>query len=289
MRLRNYLLALKNRARYYYLRSRYSIHTASQKIRYDLKYKKHILPGGFERIYHVHIRKTAGTSLNFAVWSLDGGDPMDIQKNIYRETVWSHGNKIYVGSRIDLINRGKYFFGRSHLPLHKLSLPPETFTIAIFRDPAARVISHYKMLLDYREDPANHAPFDLTQEMPWIGSSFREFLDNIPKTHLLNQLYMFSEKMDVQEAYEVIMEQCTCFMNTEDFSTALNSLADVLHLPLQEYHRHKSKTPTEITENDFSDLHDLLADEYRLIAMLKQQIDPLTKLYLDKKSFLNHP
>ena len=40
--------------------------------------KKPLLKNGYKRIYHCHIRKTGGTSLNSMFLSVDGGDPSEM-------------------------------------------------------------------------------------------------------------------------------------------------------------------------------------------------------------------
>jgi len=51
------------------------------------------LPGGFKRIYHYHIRKTAGTSLNHMFFTIDSTD----SGHIYRELIQSNGHR-FIGS-----------------------------------------------------------------------------------------------------------------------------------------------------------------------------------------------
>ena len=42
----------------------------------------------------------------------------------------------------------------------------------------------------------------MEEEIKWLGNFFREFIDNLPRQHLQNQLYMFSSKFDEAEALE---------------------------------------------------------------------------------------
>ena len=100
---------------------------------------------GYKRIYFVHIRKTGGTSFNHMFLSLSGEDSKSLYSQLCRtreNRILSNG-LIYVGWNTRHINKGNYFYGFSHTPLHKLDLPNETFTVSCFRDPVRRVVSHY--------------------------------------------------------------------------------------------------------------------------------------------------
>src|SRR3989339_170706 len=153
----------------------------------------------FKRIYFCHIRKVGGTSLNHSFLALCGDN-----KKIYSRLVNSKkhyikcGNKIFAGWSKELIEEGKYFYAFSHIPVHKLNLPPQTFIIGIIRNPIERVLSHYKMLLHFKEKKINHECMKV--EGGWLGDSFSDFLDRVPRKDLLNQLYMFSENFNIDEA-----------------------------------------------------------------------------------------
>ena len=75
---------------------------------------------GCKRVYHFHVRKTAGTSLNSAFWALGGFDLGAISD---RQAVEGNGLRFVRGNR-RLIEEGDYFFANSHLPAHELRLPP---------------------------------------------------------------------------------------------------------------------------------------------------------------------
>src|SRR3989339_812075 len=125
----------------------------------------------FKRIYFCHIRKVGGTSLNHSFLALCGDN-----KKIYSRLVNSKkhyikcGNKIFAGWSKELIEEGKYFYAFSHIPVHKLNLPPQTFIIGIIRNPIERVLSHYKMLLHFKEKKINHECMKV--EGGWLGDSF---------------------------------------------------------------------------------------------------------------------
>jgi hypothetical protein len=108
----------------------------------------------FERIYHHHVRKTAGTSLDSSFWAL-GGPELELlsKQEVHAATEPGEGGRRFVRHDPQLIARGDYFYASSHEPAHRLEIPPNTFTITILRDPAARVISYYRYLLWARQHP----------------------------------------------------------------------------------------------------------------------------------------
>lgn len=154
---------------------------------------------GYRRIYHIHIRKCAGTSINKAFISSLGGSEItydDLLKSITKRLLLNKGP--LVGWNRYLINRGAYFYGFSHEPYHKLILDKKTFTFTFLREPISRVISHYNMLKDLIIAKSNHPA--LIKEKSWAYGDFDHFLKNIPKKHLENQLFTFSQKFIVKEA-----------------------------------------------------------------------------------------
>jgi hypothetical protein len=104
----------------------------------------------YKRVYHFHVRKTAGTSLNSAFWALGG---LDTQRLSTSPEATGRGLK-FARHDLGLIAAGDYFFASSHEPAHRVELPPDTFTVTILRDPVARVVSYYRYLLWAKYDPA---------------------------------------------------------------------------------------------------------------------------------------
>lgn len=227
------------------------------------------LPTGDERIYHVHIRKTGGTSLNHIFLGVGAVN----SENAYNELghhlphccEWN-GYR-YVGWNQCLIQEGNYFYAFSHLPYWSLSLPPKTFTLTCFRDPVNRVLSHYWMLRNYVEDSVKHPFLDVEGE--WLGDSFDDFLDRIPPEHLKVQLWMFSEKFNIDEAIQRI-RNLSYVMFTEQFSDGLKQLEQTLGLSLQYQHRRSSRKG-EISPQSIARLREMLADVYTFIGKVKSE------------------
>ena len=160
------------------------------------------------RLYHYHIRKTAGTSVNSAFVS---SSPLR-QEKYFRllharspHIIWNHGRPV-VGWDKEFFERGSFFFGFSHIPYWDIIIPERTFSFTVVRDPLERLLSYYKMLRLYQVSrkwsmiDAPHAELD--QEVEYIRDNFQEFLNHLPRQHLLNQLYMFSQDFKVDVAID---------------------------------------------------------------------------------------
>lgn len=224
---------------------------------------------GFKRIYFVHIRKTGGTSINNQFLALSGEPHKDLYSRLTQKSDHrlSHGDLVYVGWNRWHINRGTYFYAFSHLPLHQLSLPRETFTFSCFRDPVRRVVSLYTMLCELRlEDRLEN---ELVNEAKWLGNSFEDFLSRVPKEHLMNQLYMFSPTFDVEDAL-VRAKSLSYYFFVDQFDDGIASLNDRLGIELQPMHIRKTKYKEEISESLLNQLRDRLADEYAFLDHLRR-------------------
>jgi hypothetical protein len=131
------------------------------------------------RIYHYHVRKTAGTSLDSSFWALGGAAVEAASRREETEAVEpDEPHRRFVRHDAELIARGDYFYASSHLPLHQVKVPAETFTVTILRDPAARVISYYRYLLWVRGPGAGAAeaePFldQVRAESAFMDGGFR--------------------------------------------------------------------------------------------------------------------
>jgi hypothetical protein len=180
--------------------------------------------------------------------------------------------KVFVGWNRQLIEQGYYFYAFSHAPYHALDLPRKTFTITCLRDPVQRVLSHYKMLLAYRQS-GEFRP-DYEEEAGWLGNSLGEFLDNIPREHLLRQLYTFSEAFDVDEAFENIVNLSHYFF-TEAFSQGIADLAKKTGLALEPIHIRKSSIQFQPKESDLARLRSVVEPEFELYRRLRQAYEPV--------------
>ena len=242
----------------------------------EKKYKQiasHYDWNGYKRIYLIHIRTTGGTSLNHMFLSLANKN-----SNVaYTKLANKPGNRIiengliFVGWNTYHINRGHYFYGFSHTPLHKLSLPSDTFIISCFRDPAQRVISHFNMLMYFRINNIDH-PCMIT-EGAWLGNSFDDFLNRIPKSHLMNQFYMFSPTFNIHEAIQNVQGLSHYFFN-DDFETGVKQFNHKTNLNLIPIHTRKANYHEQIPDKSLGKLKDMLTDEYIFLDQIKSQLRP---------------
>jgi hypothetical protein len=226
----------------------------------------------YKRIYHYHIRKTGGTSLNQAFLSLSGHN----RTASYNKLVKSYNNRVvlnnyvYVGWNKKLLEKGNYYYGFSHTPKHKISIPPDTYTISIIRDPFKKILSHYQMLLDFRKYDIQHPA--RSEGEKWLGESFSEFLTNIPKKHLLSQLYMFSAKYDINEALDNI-KSLSCFFLTEQFNEGISIINKDLGITLSPLHIRKSVTKAKVTKKEIDNLKEFLESEIKFYEKVKKYVD----------------
>ena len=224
---------------------------------------------GYQRIYLLHIRKTGGTSLNNIFLSLSGEDPVSLYSRLANtpdHRLLSNG-KVFVGWNVRHINRGNYFYGFSHTPLHKLNLTEGTFTVTCFRDPSKRVISHYNMLTGFRVNNIDH-PCMVT-EGKWLGNTFDDFLQRIPQEHLLNQLYMFSAQYNVDEAVANV-EELSHYFFTERFGEGIDELSKKTGLSLEPIHTREANYSAQISETSLANLKEMLGKEYIFLDRIQE-------------------
>lgn len=227
------------------------------------------IAGDFKRIYFYHIRKAAGTSVNHVFLSPGAqqiGTTYNCLSDKSNHRLISNG-RCFVGWNKNLIEGGVYFYAFSHIPQHALKLPSETFTVTCLRDPARRMLSHYKMLLTYAQ--RNSFRSDYERELRWMGNSFGDFLDDIPDEHLFRQLYMFSKSLSVDEAFHNICG-LSHFFFAEEFDRGIKDLSTKLGIPLTPTHLRKSRTEFEPSETESSRLRSVLEPEFALYERLRQ-------------------
>lgn len=227
-----------------------------------------LLPAPYRRIYFHHIRRVGGTSLNQSFFALATNQPGRMSARLRRSktrVLRLHG-LLFVGANKSVLEGGDYFYGFSHIPAHQLRLPNETFTIAIFRDPVARVLSHYTMLLTHAQ-LKHQRPF-FAVEKQWLGGSLRDFLTAMPQERLLAQLFAFSAAFDIREAAARIAE-CSAIFSTEHYDAGLRYLATVTHLPLASRHSHRSRLCTTVSDSTMRLLKRFVEPERELLSLLR--------------------
>lgn len=239
---------------------------------------------GYKRIYHYHIRKTGGTSLNQMFLALSGqrGEVLyeTLGDRVYEEKpVESLNNrprspnrpvvvndKVFVGWNKRLIEQGYYFYAFSHLPAHELKLPDRTFTVTCLREPVSRMVSLYNMLTYYHDNKFPHP--GMVEQSRWLGNSFSDFLLRVPRRELFGQLHMFSKTLSLDEALENIIK-CSHYFFAEDFLMGVQQLSEKLNLPLQPIHVRKTSQRAPITPAEMERLRSIVEPEVKLYERLR--------------------
>ena len=225
------------------------------------------LPEDFSRVYCHHVRKTGGTSLHRSFLALGGEDPKTVEQRMTQSTFGrtSSGAYAFAAHHKKALERGNYFYGWTHSPAHMISLPPETFTITILRDPVRRVISYYTYLVGGDEPGSVFGVSHAEQSL--AAGGFSAFLDVVPREHLLRQLYMFSPHFDASEATEQIAK-CSFVFRTDQYEAGLEELRVRLELPLLARHERTSLVVFTPSASEMDRLRELLDPEYEFLSML---------------------
>lgn len=223
--------------------------------------------GNYKRVYLYHVRKTGGTSVIFAFMRLSGADPHLIERGIARHTfAQANGYRYAAGDNIALLRRGNYFFGFCHQPAYAIEIPEDTFRFTVLRDPISRVVSLYR----YLASPSSDSSFYLKAppaERRWAMGGFDVFLDQVPRSHIANQLHMFSRSGSVGEAVDRL-SRLDMVLRTEQLDLDLRRLAQALNLELSLTNERTSLLPFSPTSVQLERLQILLADEYEMFRQM---------------------
>lgn len=230
---------------------------------------------GYKRVYHFHVRKSAGTSVNAAFWALGG---LSLKK-LKREPLAIGKNRIFVRNNKELIEKGDFHFANSHIPFWSVNIPNGTYTFCFFREPYQRLISLYRYYKWVEEMPSEAKKTDphfnsLNKYSHWVGNSFSDFLDNLPKKHLMNQLYMFSENYEIETAIKNIEKVSAVFFQHK-FDTSIEDLSQLLNLELAVKRERSSsnKVSINISESEKNKALLYLQPEYEFYNIIKSRYE----------------
>jgi glycosyltransferase involved in cell wall biosynthesis len=233
------------------------------------------------RFYQYHCRKTGGRSITYGILSKYGNASEMYQRlaSAAHNTI-RFGDETVTGWNKGYLESGAFFYGFSHLPMHEISIPRDTFTFTILRDPVKRVISHYKMLVSFKCNKIEHPA--MKTEGRWLGRSFSDFVHTIPQQHLLRQIYMFSKRLIVDEAIENIIGNSLYFC-LEDIALGREFLANAIGRDIPDFHVKKSSDNEKIdvskhveeelsnSEAEMHYLREILEPEYNVYQTIRQK------------------
>ena len=226
---------------------------------------------GYDRIYHIHCRRTGGTSLNYMLLEEFTADAERCFQSIARSedhTLLANG-MVFAGWSPEAVNGGRYQFGFSHIPVYKLHIPENTFTICCLRDPLARVLSYYRTLLVLRDRSGNHPAPDSPAHH--LGESFADFLNLAPLKLLCHQLHMFSASYDVNEAVSRAL-QVSHIVFASQFEEGAAMLSDRLNLRLvPQYRRRSEEDPVQLSPREVDLANELLEDEWAFYQQVQAE------------------
>ena len=223
---------------------------------------------GFARVYFHHIRRTGGTSLNQSFFALYRRHPELVSAALRRsksKTVVTAGTR-FVGANREALQEGNYFYGFSHIPSYELVLPPRTFTMTLLRDPLERIVSHYRMVVDYSARSLTRPWLHL--ERGWLGQSIADFASNMPPSRFMAQLHTFSRSSSIDEAVQAITE-CDFILFNEDYYSDLQILKNRLGLGLNMHHSHAANYKIDLDQTDIKRVRKMLAPEYALLDRVR--------------------
>lgn len=228
----------------------------------------------FKRVYHVHLRKCAGTSLNSAFWNLAGHN----LKSVGSKTEITSGGFVFVRNHKGLIEAGDYFFGNSHLPFWDLNLPDKTFVFTMMRDPLNRLLSlhrYYRWIKTanpasaVEKEPYYHSLVNHIGEIP---ESPLEFAGCLKRNTLEPQLYAFSKSFDTDEALQNLSKINAVYFQ-DSFEEAVQDLNSRSGYNLHVVHERDFSSPDEkisFTLEELQNIKELLTGEYQFYEAAKK-------------------
>lgn len=209
----------------------------------------HYLKQGKPRIYHYHIMKTGGTSINSAFFSLSGKDSYEVRRSIINHPERYFRSEEHVFSRGKwLIESGLFTYGFSHFPKWQVNVPADTFTFTCLRDPLKRLISRYRHL-QMMYQSSYRAKFE-ADRAAFVDSLQDDFLSFVQQTSIEQRhhmLYMFSEQLDPYEAFEQL-KKLDIFIFLEELKEGMSLLEERTGFSLPMRWANKSSYQEEITE-----------------------------------------
>jgi hypothetical protein len=264
----------------------------------------------YRRVYHFHVRKTAGTSLNAAFWALGGIEPSAMRPSV--EVVTGNGLRFVRGNH-NLIANGDYLFASTHWQKCHVQIPPDTFTVTILRDPVSRVLSYLRYLqwIMATAESESDDPFatDVRAESRFLTGGLdyalgRFSLDRLRAESAIQTLglrqfltrlpWLFTGADDIKgflrrvPPYRLLTQlhmfskrmdpteaaenvlACNAVCFSETFSKDLKRIGTTLDLPLEERHERRSGKKSTFTTDELVPLRERLEPEYLMIEQVRR-------------------
>lgn len=225
------------------------------------------------RVYHIHLKKTGGTSINNSFLSLIDKEPNKLYNKLMSQNDLRliHNNWVLCAFNQLLISLGSFHYAWSHKPFHKLYLPVNTYKITCLRDPYERIFSRYKQLtVLYRNGNPERTDGNFLYEYSFLGNSFEDYINNLPKKELCYQLYMFSQSLNVNEALESL-KKVDFILDTSTIYNDMKELSEILGVKLEPLHVRKvGKTLDKRNKEKFKSVEKLLYPEVKFYKKAKE-------------------
>ena len=95
----------------------------------------------------------------------------------------------------------------------------------------------------------------------WLGENFGDFINNIPREQLLNQLYMFSNDFNINEAVDNV-QRLSLYFFSDLFDKGIDDINIKTALNLVPIHIRKTSYKSHISEHELDKLRKMLEKEY---------------------------
>ena len=198
---------------------------------------------GFQKIYHIHIQKTGGTSINLALLEQFSGGLLsgkESYSHLMKKTSIRPAKIRSTAFSKALLNLGFYNFGFSHTPFYKLKFPKRTYTFTVLRDPYQRIYSRFKHLK--KDVKTNNINSYAEKKGEYNNlSSFEEYLDSLNSEDIIMQLSMFSKNKSVLEGIENL-KKVSFVSNNENLVNLAYEIESTLGINIKISHSRRTES-----------------------------------------------
>lgn len=222
------------------------------------------LPDPWERVYHYHVRKTAGTSLNAAFWALAGLDREQVDR-IQRHR-FEHNGMVFLRNDRKHLEDGDWHYANGHARAVSIVLPPRTFTVTVLRDPLERLVSGYQYFHYLHRSGLRDGTTEVERER--AAGSFGDYLDALPPPARTLQVRMFSTRLSVDEAV-VRAAAVDAVLFTDDFAAGVGRLGQTLGLELPVLHERQFPKLVQIPDAELARATEMLRPEQEFVDELR--------------------